>query len=294
MSPPVLGLIIACLATYLFLFWQSRLASKRAWKDAASYRLDFETIDTPRTLIAHAAGGSALGSYPNARQCLDQWYAWGVRHFEVDLQPTPDGSWVALHDWGPTLKRWFDLRALPWHRQLLRPLWPRAALPGAMLRALPMRGNLSVLTPEALNEWLSAHPDAWLVTDIKADNPNGLKMLASILGAQTRQVVAQVFAIAEIELAHELGFGRVAWANYVPKWPLHRLPDWLADQRLDLIVLDHTKINLPNDLPHLERLQDQGRELWVFTVNDGQRLNELPTAISGIITDRLLPPAAPE
>ncbi len=294
MTTAVFGLIFASLATYLILFWQCRLAWKRAWQDADSYRLDFEHIDTPRTLIAHAAGGSALGSYPNARQCLDQWYAWGVRHFEVDLQPTPDGSWVALHDWGPTLRRWFDLRALPWHKQLLRPLWPRVALPGALLRALPMRGNLSVLTPDALHEWLKAHPDAWLVSDIKADNPNGLKMLADTLGERSRQVVAQVFTIAEIDLAHELGFGRVAWANYVPKWPLSSLPDRLAEQRLDLVVLDHRKINLPDDRPHLKRLRDQGRELWVFTVNDRQRLNALPSAISGVITDRLLPPAAPD
>lgn len=284
--------IASIIAAYMALVLHLRLAAVRSWQDHETCRLDFETVQTDRTLIAHAAGGSELGSYPNAVECLDQWYAWGIRHFEVDLQPTPDGSWVALHDWGPTLQRWFDLRELPLRERLLRPLRPRAPLPAAVLRSLPMRGGLTVLTPQLLTDWLKRHPDAWLVTDIKAANPAGLNMLAGMLGNHVSQVVAQVFTIDEIRLARTLGFGRVAWANYVPKWPLHTLPDRLSDQPLDLIVLDQRKLKGADDHLHLERLAAQGREIWVFTVNDRARLNALPKLISGVITDRLLP--APE
>ena len=282
-------LLTSAALIYLGLLLTDWIMARRAWQNADRYRLDFEPTGSDRLLIAHASGGSALGSYPNARQCLDQWYEWGIRHFEVDLQPTPDGEWIALHDWGPTLRRWFDLRALPTRRKLLRALRPGSALPSAEVRALPMRGNLEVLDPPRLSDWLAAHPDAWLVTDIKAGNPEGLKMLANHLGRNVSRVIAQVFTVEEIELAHRLGYGRVAWANYVPKWPLDTLADRLARLRLDLIVLDQRKLNSSKDHVHLEELRAQGREIWVFTVNDTQRLAELPAAIGGVITDRLVP-----
>ncbi|TVQ34987.1 MAG: hypothetical protein EA370_09865 [Wenzhouxiangella sp.] len=289
MTTLIFLLLAATGLTCLTLVLVDWYVSRRAWRDVEAHRLDFEFVASKRLLIAHAAGGSAMGSYPNAIECLDQWYAQGIRYFEFDLQPTPDGGWIGLHDWGPTLRRWFDLSALPLQQRLLRALRPRSALPAKSVLALPMRGNLTVLTPQRLATWLEAHPDAWLVTDIKSANRQGLEVLAQVLGQRVRQVVAQVFAIEEIELARRLGYGRVAWANYVPKWPLKALPDRLGDFSLDLVVLDQRKLALPQDLPHLDALIRQGREIWVFTVNDCQRLEELPEAISGVITDRLLP-----
>lgn len=281
-SLPLLLLLIPVTA---WVIWRRR--AQRAWRRET--RLDFETVSTPRTLIAHACGGSAIGSYPNALESLDHWHAIGVRYFEFDLQPTPDGSWIGLHDWGPTLRRWFDLSALPLKEQLLAALHPRRALSSGLMTSLRMRGDLTVITLPRLQAWLLAHPDAWLVTDIKQDNAAGLQDLARTLGPLVKRVVAQVFAIEEIGLARSLGYGQVAWANYVPRWPLDVLPAGLAGQGLDLVVLDQRRLRPGVDEPHLQALIEQGLSIWVFTVNDRRRMEALPESITGVITDRLIP-----
>ncbi len=254
--------------------------------------MEFERITTDRRIIAHAGGGSVHGSYPNAIEVMDWWYEQGVRHFEFDLQWTCDGALASLHDWGPTLQRWFDLSTLPWYWKLLSPAIRLTGLPEAVFHRLPMVGQLTVITPERLKTWLDTHPDAWLVTDIKRHNARALRVLAETLGNRTGRVLAQVFAIEEIALARKLGYGAVGWANYVPKVPVEKLPDLLAGHNLDVIVVNVKTIRDPATHPILQTLRAQGPDLWVFTVNDPGRENALPSSVNGIITDRLLPKPA--
>ena len=267
--------------------WAFRTQAEYANREPAV--LEFEAIASPRLLIAHASGGSPLGNYPNAVECLDWWYQQGVRHFEFDLQWTRDGHLVGLHDWGPTFRRWFDPATLPWHWQLRTPGIELCGLPRDVFLAMGMRGGLTVITPKRLRDWLGSHPDAWLVTDIKRNNPEALTQLAEVFGPLKAQVLAQVFSLAEIHLARELGYARVGWANYVPKLPINELPGMLAGQPLDVVVVNHKTIIDPATHPYLDELRQLGMDLWVFTVNDPERLAELPDSVNGAITDRLLP-----
>jgi len=251
--------------------------------------MKFRRITTDRRIIAHAGGGSKRGSYPNAIEPMDWWYEQGVRHFEFDLQWTLDGKLVGLHDWGPTLQRWFDLSALPLRWKLLAPIRRQTGLTQAVFKQLPMRDRLTVITPDRLTSWLDAHPDAWLVTDIKRHNARALRLLAATLQHRTSRVLAQVFAITEIELARKLGYGAVGWANYVPKVPLEKLADVLAGHDLDVIVVNDKTIRDPATHAIVQALRDQGPDLWAFTINDPARESALPPAVNGIITDCLLP-----
>jgi glycerophosphoryl diester phosphodiesterase len=252
-------------------------------------KLQFQAIDSTHRIVAHASGGSELGDYPNAMESLDRWYAAGVRYFEFDLQWTSDRQLVGLHDWGSTFRRWFDIRALPWRWRLSLCLRPRHGIPSALFAQLPMRGGLSPIRPEALAAWLARHPDAWLVTDIKRGNAQALCELAEKLGDYRRQVLAQVFTRAEITLARSLDYGQVGWANYGPKLSLSKLARQLPGQALDVIVLDQATLKQPACNAPLESLRSAGFEIWVFTVNDPDRVRSLPPAVSGIITDCLMP-----
>ncbi|MGY6587191.1 MAG: glycerophosphodiester phosphodiesterase family protein [Wenzhouxiangella sp.] len=251
--------------------------------------LQFQTIETDRELIAHAAGGSQAGSYPNAVESLDLAYQRGYRSFEFDLQWTRDDELVGLHDWRGTLAHWYDLNTLPARWRWARRLWPGCALPAPIFFSLPMRLGWTPLTPERLRDWLSCHPDCWLVTDIKRDNPRALTRLAQVFGESRSRVLAQVFSLGELELAQKLGFGRTGWANYGPKWSLSRLLQTLPGRGLDVLVLDESRLRLPQDTGLLDQLDSAGLELWVFTVNNPERLHALPASIRGVITDSLLP-----
>lgn len=258
-----------------------------------AHTLQFQAVETDLRIIAHAGGGSELGNYPNAIECLDRWHATGVRHFEFDLQWTRDGQLVGLHDWGPTLRRWFDTSDLPWYWRLSLRLRPRHGIPLSLFKQMPMQGGLTPITPERLATWLAQHPEAWLVTDIKHRNPAALKVLAECLGSYRRQVLAQVFSVQEIDLARSLGYGQVAWANYVPKLGLAKLARLLPALPLDVIVLDESTLASPACDRPLDTLRAAGFEIWVFTVNDPDRVANLPRAINGIITDQLLPASQP-
>jgi glycerophosphoryl diester phosphodiesterase len=287
----IMFLVISILATLIlaaaFLPW---LTWWWRWSDrSADERIKFLAVETERLIVAHATGGSKLGSYPNAIQCLDDWYASGVRWFEFDLHWTRDGHLVGLHDWGPTFRRWFDPGGLPLKWKLAAPLIRHRGLPLATFQALHMRADLTPIDPDALKDWLARHHDAWLVTDIKHNNPAALHRLAEVFGPLTQQVLAQVFSVEEISLARDLGYGRIGWANYVPKLPIERLPALLQDQPVDLVVLNRKTIRDPATWPELSRIRSMGMDLWLFTINDPEELATLPDSVNGIITDRLLP-----
>ncbi len=280
-----LVLLLVALIAATSLAWQA--LAERDWR--REQPLGFEPVATARTLIAHASGGHVQGNYANAMECLDEWHGHGVRYFEFDLQWTRDGQLIGLHDWGPTLRRWFHLRRLPLAWRLIGPLMVWSGLPSRPWQALPMRAGLTPITPERLAVWLAAHPDAWLVTDIKRDNARALNRLAEVLGDLKARVLAQTFSLEEVRLARALGYGEVAWANYVPDLPLARLPAHLQGAAIDRVVLDAAKLNQADSASALAALKARGLSLWVFTINTTEQLNALPEAIDGVITDRLLP-----
>lgn len=280
----ILAALILIVAFVPWLAWWWRWVER-----SAGERIEFETVESSRLIIAHATGGSELGSYPNAVQCLDDWYAKGVRWFEFDLHWTRDGHLVGLHDWGPTFRRWFEPADLPLEWKLAAPLIRHNGLPLKTFQALRMRGDLTPIDPSLLNDWLAQHHDAWLVTDIKNHNGTALAQLAGAFGPLRSRVLAQVFSIEEIDLALELGYGRIGWANYVPKLPIAALSGLLADRPVDVVVLNRKTIRDPGTWPDLEAIRTMGMDLWLFTVNDPEELNALPDSVNGIITDRLLP-----
>jgi len=280
----ILSALIVAAAFLPWLAWWWR------WPDRSGVEhIVFEPVATDRLIIAHATGGSELGSYPNAIECLNDWYAKGIRWFEFDLHWTRDGHLVGLHDWGPTFRRWFDPAGLPLSWKLAAPLIRHQGLPLTTFQKLSMRGELTPIDPGLLSDWLADHDDAWLVTDIKTRNDIALEKLAEIFGPLRTRVLAQVFSTAEITLARELGYGRIGWANYVPKRPIAELPGLLEDQPIDLVVLNRKTIRDPATWSDLARLRSMGLDLWLFTVNDAEELAALPDSVNGIITDRLLP-----
>lgn len=278
----VVTILAIAVAPWLCWWWRWR-------NDEGDNPIEFQPVKTDRCIIAHATGGHRSGQYPNARECLDDWYAKGVRRFEFDLHWTLDGHLVGLHDWGPTFRRWFDPSTLPLAWKIASPLIRHRGLPLPVFRKLAMRGGLTPIDCRILNDWLCDHPDAWLVTDIKQDNPNALRHLAEVFGPLKSRIVAQVFCVEEIVLARELGYGRIGWANYVPRLPIEQLPGLLKDQSVDLVVLNRKTIRNPSTRPHLQTLRGQGCDVWLFTVNDPEELATLPDSVNGIITDRLLP-----
>lgn len=167
----------------------------------------------PGRVVAHAGGAVGNRVYTNALEALEGNHSRGHRMFELDFERTRDGRVVLLHDWGGT---WRDLR-------------PGSTSGGrrshAEFMSVPMAGGLHPVDWPLLQGWLRAHPEAWVVTDVKDDNLSILRELAREQDLRPR-IIPQIYGIRQFDEVSALGFPQIWLTLYrrdYPNWALERM-----------------------------------------------------------------------
>ncbi len=112
-------------------------------------------LDTLR-YIAHAGGKIQGYTYTNSKEALDLSYKKGFRLFELDINRSSDGYFVAVHDW----KHWADIT----NQKNATPVLKSEFLKHKIYE------KFSPLDMHGINEWFKNHEDAILVTD-KINDP---------------------------------------------------------------------------------------------------------------------------
>lgn len=213
----------------------------------------------PSIRVAHAGGGLPEGIYCNCREAFDRSYARGFRWFEADFSTTTDGQIVLLHDWGPEFRSWFN-----------RP----GPLTHAEFMATMLRGGYHPMDVGSLVAWLTAHPDAILITDVKADNLTILHQLAAT--PIKSQLVPQVYFPDQIAPVKALGFDRIIFTNYRANLPASDLRKIMPKVWAVTVWKD--------DVRHL------GGRVFAFTVNTTAEANLARLrGAAGVYTDQLRP-----
>lgn len=209
--------------------------------------------------ISHAGGGLPQGELSNSLEAFDAAHAHGFRLIEADLETTPDGELVLLHDWKRAYRHWFGRTEPMPHREFM---------------AARMRAGLTPMDVDALLAWMGAHPDVRVVTDVKGDNLAVLARLAAT--ARRDQFIPQVYAEPEIEAARALGFRDIIFTNYRAKLSVDEL------RRLDPELY---AVTVPwRQAPALERT------VFAHTVNNRLIHNWLLLrGVDGIYTDAMAP-----
>lgn len=149
-------------AAYSGLRWNLELASTALQREPARPDSGGFPGGVPRR-VAHAGGAACGLTYANSREALDTAYARGFRHIELDFSWTSDGDLVLLHDW-EFAKAFLGTDGKP--------------LAAAAFRSLRMPCGMTPMALDGLADWSEAHPDAFIITDIKEDNLAGLALLA--------------------------------------------------------------------------------------------------------------------
>ncbi len=151
------------------------------------------------TVIAHAGGAIDGNPYSNSVEALEANYAIGVRIFEIDFQLTSDNHWVATHDW---------------------PLWQRRSgytgeLPPSLTtfsaskleykkKSWSIPNTYTPISLAWLNTFLSAHPDAVIVTDTK-ELDLFESLVRTVLAQPTRsQFIVQAYYFDHVDLVKSL------------------------------------------------------------------------------------------
>jgi|GEM_PF-3245614 len=228
---------------------------------------------TPPRLVSHAAGGFNARRYRNSMEALDYNYALGHRMFEVDFSWTADQRLAGIHDWGSTYKRLFPQAD---HQQ--RPTY-------AELLDLLMDNNESIITLARLRQWLSAHPDAYIVTDIKSKNVTALETMKEELQDQYRQVVPQLYHPHNYQAIKTLGYEHIIFTLYATRLSTDEIIAFVTDNPLLAVTLHPKKKGFSELVP---RFNTMGVFVYVHTYNtlaEYQQYREL--GADGIYTDFL-------
>jgi glycerophosphoryl diester phosphodiesterase len=223
----------------------------------------------PLIAIAHAGGEIHGETYTNSLEALNNSYAKGCRFFEIDFSWTSDDKLVAIHDWGYAWPRLFNQTGIPTLEEFL---------------ATKMLHGLTQLSFEQLDAWLEKHPEAFIVTDIKAHNLKGLAHIAKTSRVKHRYI-PQVYHASEIDEAYRLSFQHLIWTLYVSG----------ADDAAVLEVARKTRlfaITMPKERARkttlAAQLQSMGMFTYAHTLNTMEEWQEMQSlGILGIYTDKL-------
>lgn len=226
----------------------------------------------PGRVVAHAGGAVESWVYTNALEALEGNHRCGHRVFELDFERTSDGRVVLLHDWGAT---WRDLRpGSP----------PGGRRTHAEFMSTPMVGGLHPVDWSLLQGWLRAHPEAWIVTDVKDDNVAILRELAREEDLRPR-IIPQIYGIRQLDEVAALGFSQVWLTLYrrdYPNWALERL---FSRHPIAALVCPPGRA-LQGGLS--ATLAERGIPVFVHTVNNEFEANKLiNSGVYGLYTDFL-------
>ncbi|MBN1602802.1 MAG: hypothetical protein JW915_14430 [Chitinispirillaceae bacterium] len=159
---------------------------------------DFSENSLPR-LIAHAGGDINGLKLSNSRQALDQSYSEGFRYFEVDISKTSDGVPFLVHDWdyGKTLIKKHNLPHPPALKDIKR------------VKSFP-----ELLDLKKLAKWLRKHKDAYIITDIKDNNLEILRLIQKKYPRLSRQIIPQIYKFDEYEQVRSMGYSSIILTLY--------------------------------------------------------------------------------
>lgn len=228
----------------------------------------------PPVYVAHAGGGIDGRSYTNSLEALEGSYELGHRFFEIDVSWTRDGQLAAIHDWEESLRESFEDP-------------PLGRVPSlAEFKRLRPKGGLTQVTFYEALEWAGAKGDAYIVSDVKADNVAALAKVLRERADLKEHLIPQVYDYEEYAAAAAMGYEHVILTLYRMRSSLRELVDFAAAKRPFAITMHWS---LAQD-GYANFLKPWQVFVYAHTVNEPELFEELkPLGVGGIYTDVLAP-----
>jgi len=149
--------------------------------------------------FAHAGGGINGKTYTNGLEALDHNLKNGFSYFELDFSFTKDRRLVCIHDWQPNFERAFGF--LPERMPTLEDF---EAL-------VENKSTYELCTISTLATWMKKNPSAIIVTDIKQDNLEGLKIIARKIPDFETRIIPQIYDPQNFKTVRMMGYKQIIW-----------------------------------------------------------------------------------
>jgi glycerophosphoryl diester phosphodiesterase len=226
--------------------------------------------------IAHAGGGLGKLTYTNSYQALESNLEKGFEYFEIDFVFTSDGHLVCLHDWGPNFQRTFDFAV-------------DESLPlSEFQRLVAQNSKFTNCTLEGLAEWMRRHPTAHIVTDVRGDNLQALRMISTVLEDSLDRVIPQIYRPRNFHTVRAMGYGQLIWTLYRYRGGNEQVVSQI-EQWSPPLAITMPKKRAQSLLPTL--LSARGIPTYVHTINSEEEMNRFikELGVKEIYTDFLAP-----
>jgi len=237
------------------------------------------TADTTEFIplrVAHAGGGIKKQTYTNSLEALNDNIQKGFRYFEIDLSFTRDGRLVCLHDWDESFTRSFGFKVEK-HPTL-----------DEFEQIVKKSSSFENCTLDSLANWLEENPSAFIITDIKEHNLEGLKMISKKIPEFRKKIIPQIYDPKNFDRVKALGYKRIIWTLYRYQGTQQDVLAWV-DRFDGPFAVTMPAYEAGGELQH--RLKKKNIPTYVHTINTVEEketyCNEY--GVSEIYTDFLIP-----
>ncbi len=226
--------------------------------------------ELPREIIH--AGGEVEGMLgTNSKEALKASYENGYRFIEIDFVLSSDGEPVCLHDWSSYYSD--ALTTSPISR--------------AEFENIRIFGKYTPLTLDTLATWMRAYKDLYIVTDIKENNIEVLRLISKEHPEIVSRIIPQIYQYEEYAPVFALGYTNIILT-------LYKLPTY--NQKADAVynaafAQRHGLLAITADVTlatpeFVSAFTAHGVPLYVHTVNDEtEKQKLLDMGVTGVYTD---------
>jgi phosphoglycerol transferase len=226
--------------------------------------------------VAHAGGAINGETYTNSLEALDQNIKNGFSYFELDFSFTKDRRLVCIHDWQHSFEKAFGF--LPTRMPTFEDFET----------LVENKSKFELCTVSTLATWMGKNPSAIIITDIKQDNLEGLKILAKKIPEFETRIIPQIYDPQNFQAVKMMGYKQIIWTLWSYDGSNDDVLDWV-DRFHGTYAITMTKDRATSDLPR--RLAKRNIPTYVHTVNTLKEMNKFVKdfGVTEIYTDFLHP-----
>ncbi|KGK01140.1 glycerophosphodiester phosphodiesterase family protein [Thalassotalea sp. ND16A] len=224
--------------------------------------------------IAHAGGGINNRTYTNSIDALNSNINKGFQYFEIDFSFTKDDRLVCLHDWKLSFKRSFGFETL------------EKVTMEEFNYLVKNSSEFNICTLNSLSEWMKMNPSATIITDVKENNIEALKIISDTIDNAKARVIPQIYNPVNFKKIKEMGFDKIIWTLYRYRGNNDDVLDW-TEKFPGPFAITMPKSKAESTLP--KELKKRNIPSYVHTVNTIQEAEKYINRfeISEIYTDFL-------
>jgi glycerophosphoryl diester phosphodiesterase len=152
--------------------------------------------------VAHAGGAFGKQTYTNSFEAMEQSLQRGIDYLEIDFVFTSDQRLVCLHDWEDNFRRSFGY-------PVTEPLTLEQ-----FEAAVRSNTKFKNCTLGSLAGWMKRNPSAVIVTDVRGDFREAMRLISQTLPDFQHRVIPQIYQPSQHSLLGDLGFRSFIWTLY--------------------------------------------------------------------------------